>query len=94
MNPRYMEEQPKLTEKIRSTLVDWLIQVNYNFKMLPETLFLTVNIIDRYFSINKVSKSEVQLVGFASMLIASKYEEIYPPLLQDFVHISDGLYTP
>lgn len=54
---------------------------------------MTVNIIDRYFSLNHIQKRDVQLVGFAAMLIATKYEEIYPPLLQDFVHISDGLYT-
>jgi hypothetical protein len=93
MNPRYMEAQRHLNEKIRSTLVDWLIQVFYNFKLLPETLFLTVNIIDRFFCVNQVAKREVQLVGFSAMLIATKYEEIYPPLLQDYVHYSDGLYT-
>ena len=42
---------------------------------------------------NRISRKEVQLVGFGAMLIATKYEEIYPPLLQDFVHISDGLYS-
>ena len=93
MNYQYMDKQLKLTEKIRSTLIDWLIQVNYHFKLLPETLFLTVNIIDRYFALNQISKREVQLVAFAAMLTATKYEEIYPPLLQDYVHISDGLYT-
>lgn len=49
-NPCYMAEQHKLDESIRSTLVDWLIQIHYNFKLWPETLFLTVNVIDRYFS--------------------------------------------
>ena len=81
MNPRYMDKQEKINETIRSTLIDWLIQISYNFKLLPETLFITVNIIDRFFSLNKISKREVQLVGFAALLIASKYEEIYPPLL-------------
>lgn len=45
----YMGHQTKLTETIRSTLIDWLIQIHYNFKLLPESLFLTINIIDRYF---------------------------------------------
>jgi hypothetical protein len=26
----------------------------------------------------------------AAMLIATKYEEIYPPLLKDFVYVSDN----
>ena len=49
VNGTYMGKQLKITESIRSTLIDWLIQTAYNFKLLPESLFLTVNIIDRYF---------------------------------------------
>lgn len=74
-------------------MIDWLIQTHYNFKLLPESLFLTVNIIDRYFSQKQISKWDVQLVGAAAMLIATKYEEIYPPLLKDFVYITDNKYT-
>ena len=57
---------------------------------MPESLFLTINIIDRFASKNQVSRNEVQLLGVAAMLIATKYEEIYPPLLKDFVYISDS----
>ena len=92
-NPTYMSIQQKINEQIRSTLVDWLIMIHYNFKLLPETLFLTVNIIDRYFSLNQITKREVQLVGIAALLIITKYEEIYPPLLKDFIYISENAYT-
>jgi hypothetical protein len=44
----YMEKQNDINEKMRAILVDWLIEVHLKFKLLPETLFLTVNIIDRY----------------------------------------------
>ena len=78
-------------ENRRSILVDWIIQTSYNFNLLPESLFLTVNIIDRYFAKNhKIKNSEVQLVGVSAMLVATKYEEIYPPLLKDFVYISEN----
>jgi cyclin B len=40
--------QTDINEKMRAILVDWLIEVHYKFKLLPETLFLTVNLIDRY----------------------------------------------
>lgn len=50
VNPSYMTKQLKISETIRSTLIDWIIQIDYNFKLLPESLFLTVNIIDRFFS--------------------------------------------
>ena len=85
----YMDYQIKIDETTRSTLIDWLIKIHYNFKLLPESLFLTINIIDRYFSSRQIQTREVQLVALAAMLIATKYEEIYPPLLKDYVFISD-----
>jgi len=90
---KYMGRQTKISETIRSTLMDWIIQIHYNFKLLPESLFLTVNLIDRFLQAKPVSKREVQLVGVACMLIATKYEEIYPPLLKDFVFITDNTYS-
>ena len=93
IDPIYMTKQPKISETNRSTLIDWIIQIHYNFKLLPETLFLAVNLIDRYFSKHAMNKRDVQLVGVACMLIATKYEEIYPPLLKDFVFISDNSCT-
>jgi hypothetical protein len=71
-------------------LIDWLIQIDYNFKLLPETLFLTVSTIDRYFNAVQVRRDQVQLVGVSAMLIVTKYEEIYPPLLKDFAYISEN----
>jgi hypothetical protein len=44
----YMSSQNDINEKMRAILVDWLIEVHHKFKLLPETLFLTVNLIDRY----------------------------------------------
>ena len=93
-DPMYMQKQVKIDETIRSTLVDWLIQIHYNFKLLPECLYLTINIVDRFLSKYQVqSKKEVQLIGVAALLIVTKYEEIYPPLLKDFVFIADNTYT-
>lgn len=54
---------------------------------------MTVNLIDRYASVDNISKSDLQLVGVAAMLIAAKYEEIYPPILKDFVHICNRSFT-
>jgi len=92
-NPSYMLFQKKIDETIRSTLVDWLIQIHYNFKLWPETLFLTANVIDRYCSLHEISKKEVQLVGIAALLMITKYEEIYPPTLKDFIYITGDIYS-
>lgn len=61
--------------------------------MVSETLFLTVNLIDRYLSLHQTTRTKLQLVGVAALFIASKYEEIYAPDLKDFVYVCDRAYT-
>ncbi|KAM1276285.1 hypothetical protein ACFX13_029527 [Malus domestica] len=89
----YMESQPDINSKMRSILVDWLVEVHKKFELMPETFYLTVNILDRYLSMKIVSRRELQLVGISSMVIASKYEEIWAPQVNDFVCLSDYAYT-
>ena len=89
----YMPTQPHINEKMRCILVDWMIEVHLKFKMVPETLYLTVNLIDRYLQLKVVRRSKLQLVGVACLMLASKYEEIYPPELRDLVYITDRAYT-
>lgn len=52
-----------------------------------------MNLIDRFLSTTSVNRNKLQLVGVTAMLIASKYEEIYPPIVSDFVYITDNAYT-
>lgn len=92
-NANYMVNQPDINEKMRRILVDWLLKVHGKFKLLPETLYLTVNIIDRYLSQEIVTRKILQLIGVTAMHIACKYEEIYPPEANDFVYITDNAYT-
>lgn len=93
VRPIYMENQNHINERMRSILVDWLVEVHLKFKLVPETLYLTVNIIDRYLERKEVSRPKLQLIGVTSLLIASKYEEIYPPELRDLVYICDRAYS-
>jgi hypothetical protein len=88
----YMKKQSDINESMRAILVDWLIDVHIKFKLLPETLYLTVNLIDRYLSIKQVKRTKLQLVGVAALMVATKYEEIYPPTVKDFVYITDNAY--
>ena len=92
-NPAYMSKQKDLNEKMRAILVDWLVEVHLKFKLRIETLYLTVNVIDQYLQIQQVNRSKLQLVGVTALLIASKYEEIYPPEVRDLVYITDRTYT-
>lgn len=61
--------------------------------MVPETLYLTVNIIDRYLQTKQVRRSKLQLLGVSALFVASKYEEIYPPEIRDLVYITDRAYN-
>lgn len=91
--PRYLDDHNEITPKMRSILVDWLVQVHKRFRLQAETLYLTVSIMDRYlFTSKKVSKNDMQLIGVTSMMIACKYEEIYSPEIDDFVYICDSAY--
>ncbi|KAL5720465.1 G2/mitotic-specific cyclin S13-7 [Ranunculus cassubicifolius] len=89
----YMDSQPEINEKMRAILVDWLIEVHNKFELMPETLYLTVHIVDQYLSQKAIPRRNLQLAGMASMFIASKYEEIWAPEVSDFIHISDDAYS-
>ena len=89
----FLKYHPKLNEFKRAVLVDWLIHVHYNFELLENTLFLTINLIDRILEATKNIKIEnFQLLGITCLFIASKYEEIYPPELHDFLYVCGEKY--
>ena len=89
----FMTKQTDINEKMRAILIDWLVEVHLKFKLMPETLYLTVNLIDRFLEKETIARNKLQLVGVTAMFIASKYEEIYAPECRDFVYISDKAYT-
>ena len=88
-NAQYMSHQKELEWRMRGVLIDWLLEVHTRFHLLPETLYLTVNIIDRFLSHKVVQLERLQLVGIAAMFIASKYEEVLSPHITNFVHVAD-----
>jgi cyclin A len=68
----YIENvQLDITSNMRGTLFDWLVEVADEYKLLPETLHLSVSYIDRFLSLNTLSRKKLQLLGVSSMLIAS-----------------------
>ncbi|XP_023639812.1 cyclin-B1-4 [Capsella rubella] len=89
----YIGSQPEINEKMRSILIDWLVDVHRKFELMPETLYLTINLVDRFLSLRMVPRRELQLLGLGAMLIACKYEEIWAPEVNDFVCISDNAYS-
>jgi G2/mitotic-specific cyclin 3/4 len=92
-NALYMDHQAEIQWSMRSVLMDWLVQVHNRFTLLPETLFLAVNYVDRFLSCKVVSLGKLQLVGATALFVAAKYEEINCPSVQEIVYMVDGAYT-
>ncbi|KAJ5587060.1 uncharacterized protein N7459_002825 [Penicillium hispanicum] len=89
----YMANQAEIQWSMRSVLMDWLVQVHFRFALLPETLFLCVNYIDRFLSHKVVSLGKLQLVGATALLIAAKFEEITAPSIHEIIYMVDGGYN-
>lgn len=70
-----MDAQPELRWFMRPYLVDFIVEIHQTFRLRPETLYLTMNIVDRYVSKRIVYKRHFQLVGCAALLIAAKFED-------------------
>ena len=92
-NKNFMTDQKEINTKMRSILIDWLIDVHYKFGFTDETLFLTVSIIDRYISVSQISRANFQLLGITALMIACKHEEIDLPKIDDFIYITDHAYV-
>jgi len=54
---------------------------------MPETLYLTVTLLDQYLSQVNIKTSEMQLVGLTALLLASKYEDFWHPRVSHFKHL-------
>ncbi|KAG7221469.1 hypothetical protein INR49_002444 [Caranx melampygus] len=88
----YMSKQPSLNPEMRAILIDWLVEVQENFELYHETLYLAVKMTDHYLSQTPIHREMLQLVGSTAMLIASKFEERSPPCVDDFLYICDDAY--
>ncbi|KAK9461224.1 cyclin-like protein [Lipomyces oligophaga] len=70
-----MDLQPELEWHMRPYLLDFLLESHLSLHLQPQTLFLAVNLIDRYCSRRVVFKKHYQLVGCTALWIAAKYED-------------------
>lgn len=89
----YFDRQKEITRHMRSVLVDWLVEVQENFELNHETLYLAVKLTDMYLCKTKIAKDLLQLLGATALFIACKYDERIPPALDDFLYICDDAYS-
>lgn len=89
-NPDYIHDQRELEWQQRGLLMDWLVEIHSKLHLLPETLYLAVNIVDRFMTLRVVNLDKIQLVGVTALLLAAKYEEVFPPVLHHFAYLTGG----
>nr|XP_016944282.1 G2/mitotic-specific cyclin-B-like [Drosophila suzukii] len=90
----HLEGQKEVSHKMRAVLIDWINEVHLQLHLAPETFQLAVAVIDRYLQVVKDTKcTYLQLVGVTALFVATKYEELFPPPIGDFVFITDDTYT-
>lgn len=89
----YMDRQVEIDWRKRGILVDWIVRVHAHCNLLPETLFLTINYMDRFLSLKTVEQSKLQLVGVVALYIAAKYEEITCPSAQEMAYVVENEYS-
>lgn len=92
-DPNYLQMQRNLRPKMRSILVDWMVEVHLKFKLLPETLYLSINLMDRFLSKELVQVDRLQLLATGSLFIAAKYEEVYSPSIKNYAYVTDGAFS-
>ena len=85
--------QTEIKDTTRGFLVEWIIDVHRKFRLMPETLFCAISIVDRFLARVQIKKTELHLIGISAMLIATKYEEIYAPDLKDLLAVSENKFT-
>ena len=56
-DPFYMKNiQTKgFNEVVRASIINWVFRHAQRFKLLPETIYITINLMDRYLSLNDTS---------------------------------------
>ncbi|CAG5125667.1 unnamed protein product [Candidula unifasciata] len=91
--PAYLNgEAGRVTPQMRAILVDWMVEVQENFELNHETLYLAVKLTDMFMSRANVDKEVLQLVGAVAVFIAAKFDERCPPLIDDFIYICDNAF--
>lgn len=84
----------EINMKHRMILVDWMIDVVIEYKMTYETLYLAINILDRFLSKNETVLKKFQLLGIICILISFKYnEDLTSVTIEDLIYITDYTYS-
>ena len=90
---QWSQWQTDITPRNRLSVLDWLIEVHTMWELGPDTLYLAINVLDRFLSAEQVARGQLQLAGITSLMVAAKYDAMDTPDEKDFVWLCDGAYT-
>jgi len=86
------KKKTSINKAMRALLVDWMVEVQQQLEFNHEVLYLSVKLLDLYLNDRVIEKERLQLLGGAAMFIACKFEERMPPIIDDFIYVSDNAY--
>lgn len=89
----YMDQHKDVNAKMRTVLVDWLWELWKRLQLRPETMFTSVQLVDRYLTVTIVHRDKLQLLGCICMWVAAKYHEIFYPEAKDFIFMSANTFS-
>jgi len=93
IEPKFLDSR-MVNSRMRAVLMDWLVDVHTQYNFSAETLYLCNKLMDRVLLADRhISRTDLQLVGITSLLLAAKYEEVYVPSIRDFSVICDGAFS-
>ena len=87
------QNSKEINERHRKVVIEWLSYINHYFGNKSETLFMSINLMDRYTSLKTISLNIYQLVGIGCYLISSKYEDTNFPAIDSLIYVSKNIYT-
>jgi cyclin B len=89
----YFALQTDMSPRIRAVLVDWIIEIHLKYKMQPLTLWMIINVFDRFLATTFMSRNRLQLAAIVSLFICCKFEEVHTPDVKDCLFLTDNTYT-
>ena len=93
INPDYFNDQIEINHKMRTILIDWLVEVHYKLKFKEETFYTAIYIIDSYLSKKIIQRFNFQLLGITSLFIASKLHEVLVGNIRDYSLFTNMTYN-
>ncbi|XP_030597556.1 G1/S-specific cyclin-E1-like isoform X2 [Archocentrus centrarchus] len=88
-----LEQQPKMTPRMRSVILCWLMEVCETYAIHRQTFYLAQDYFDRFLLLEKNLKlGAMQLIVLTCLLIASKMEETRPLKIRHLSYVANGIY--